>query len=224
MLRNHILIKYCDVFHTAPDAAAYFDQVRQSVGDIPLNIFATVNGYFSTADEGLKAQPSLARELLSPIVRDMVGRFRQNRAGKNSVIFTRPSGLLNLKVLLAVPRLGDEYITTTIGMLALHANDYTDISLPEADPELFAVQNMPVWELHNPRDIANLLARYYFMTHEIYGSDKRIVELFNAEFGESSGSVPIAGLSFEDSFALLFGFYTAAAFAGQERKTAILNL
>lgn len=225
MLRRQILIKYSDVFHTPPDARAYFEQLRRAVGDIPLNIFATVNGYFSAEDAGLESQGSLARELLSGIVRDMIGRFRQNLMLRDVAIFTRPSGLLNLKLLLAVPRPETEpYVSTAVGMLALHANDYTDISLPAADAEVFAVQNMPIWELHNPRDIPDLLARYFFITQEMYASDQRIVSLFQSEFGSQPKSLLIDGLTFEDYFTLLFSLYVAASSAGQDLKTSILNL
>jgi hypothetical protein len=224
MMRRLILIKYSDVFVTAPDAHGYFAQVRRCVGDIPLNVFATINGYFS-AERGLEAQPSLEHELVSGIVNNMVRRFRRRRAkDEDSLIFTRASGLLNLKVLLSVPRPDEAFVSTTVGMLALHANDYTDISLPEADPELFAVENMPIWDLHNPRDIADLLARYYFVLHDMFAGDRRVVELFEEEFKTTPRSVTIDGLAVDDYFALLFGLYTAASSAGREQKTAILNL
>lgn len=224
MLRQHILIKYSDLFQTAPDPIAYFEELRRSVGDIPLNIFATVNGYFSREDAGIKAQGSLVRELVSGIVRDMIGRFRQNLDIRDAVIFTRPSGLLNLKLLLAVSRPGEEYLATTVGMLALHANDYTDIALPEADAIRFAVENLPIWELHNPRDVPDLLARYYFITQRMYGEDERIVSLFQSEFDKHPTSILIDGLTFGDYFALLFSIHAAATSAGEASKTSILNL
>lgn len=225
MLRQRILLKFSDVFQTKPDAAAYYAQVRRCPGDIPLNVFGTVNGYWSAGEAALEAQRSLEHEFAGGIVGDMLARFRMRLSSRrDSLIFTRASGLLNLKVLLAVPRSEHEFLVEPVGLMGLHANDYTDISLTAPDAELFAVQNMPVWEAHNPRDIANLLARYYFISQTIYAQDDRVVALFKSEFGTSPSTATIDGLPFDDYFALLFGLYTAASAAGRDQKTAILKL
>jgi hypothetical protein len=220
----HILIKHTDVFETPRSATSYFDLLQRCGGDIPLNIFATVNALFSAGEPALQAQPSLEAELLNDSTKSRVQRLRRRvRAGRDSLIFTRASGLLNLKVLLSVRRDKPPYRATAVGGVALHANDYVDISLNDADPEIFAVQNMPVWEIYNPREVAPLLARYYFVTQEMFGTDDRIVKLFEDEFGTKPADTPIDGLTFDDYLALLFGIYTRASAGVRDAKTSIIE-
>ena len=60
-----------------------------------------------------------------------------------------------------------------MGAVGLHANDYIDISLPEADATTLMMQMLPVWEIYNPRDIGALLRRYDTTFRELFSADTR---------------------------------------------------
>jgi|GEM_PF-1689527 len=221
-MRTRILLKHTDVFDAPRNPRIYFEQLRRCGGDIPLNIFATVNAFFSAGDPGFEAQPSLEAELLSDSIKNRVKHFRKRIIGKDdSLIFTRAAGLLNLKALLSVRR--DKCRLTAVGAVALHANDYLDISLAQPDAEILAVQNLPVWEIYHPREVWSLLARYYLVTQELFAGDERIVQLFHDEFGTRPETTAIDGLLFDDYFALFFGIYSRVVAGARNSKTSIVE-
>jgi hypothetical protein len=190
-------------------------------GEIPLNICATISSLFSTGS-GLDAQQSLEAELLADSAKNKVARFRRANAGQRSLIFTRATALLNLKCLLATKRL-EKYSRTAVGAVALHANDYLDITLPKADATLLMVQYLPVWEIYNPRDVGAVLRRYAYMFDEMVRHDERIISLFKRELEMTPDDLRIDGLKIDDYFALLFGLYTIASNSAGSLKTSIID-
>src|SRR5438874_395156 len=110
MLSSRLLIKWSDVFECPRSPQNYYEQVLRCVGDIPLNIFATVNNRFCRENLGPDAQQHLEDEMLSDSIKNKVARLRKREMqGRDSLIFNRAAGLLNLKLLLSMKRVVGRY-------------------------------------------------------------------------------------------------------------------
>jgi hypothetical protein len=218
-----ILIKQSDVYESTPDARGYHQMIMRCGGEIPLNIFATVCSLFSSAF-GIPAQDSLEDELLAASVKNKLARFRKNKVGsRHSAIFTRATALLNLKCLLAAVRPGSKFSKTAVGGMALHANDYIDLSLPEADATVLMTELMPMWEIHNPRDVGQVLRRYYYIFNEILSTNEKVIALFSNELHVHPKLLDIDGLHIDDYVALLFGLFAIAARSASSMRTSIID-
>jgi len=197
--------------------------LRRCSGDIPLNISSTINSLFSSG-AGLQIQNSLEAELLNDSTRNRVARFRQREIkDRPSLIFTRAGGLLNLKALLSIDRRNAKYSVTGPGAIALHANDYLDIELQEADAAILMVQMLPVWELYNPRDVGAVLRRYDYVFHDLFVTDSRVSELLRRELSIDPGEIRVDGVRVDDYLALLFGLYVVAQGGARNLKTSIVD-
>ena len=103
---------------------------------------------------------------------------------------------------------GTVFKRTAIGATMLHANDYVETPEPSrlSQGTLPVIAEFaPVWELYNPRDPKQLLARS-FRLYELIQHDHRVQALFDTPIAD----IKFAGLSFQRYVALLFGIYSNA--------------
>jgi hypothetical protein len=215
------MIKHADLFGEGQRSPTdYYEQLQRCSGMVPLNIFATINNRWIA---GEPAHDSWENEFFSDRTSNGVRRFR-SRIEDNAIVFTRPSALLNLKALLGIQPQISQFKRTAIGATILHANDY----LETVEPSRLSRGTLPViaefapaWELHNPRDTKQLLARSLYL-YQLLQSDLRMQALFN----QPIASVKFAGLSFHEYVALLFGIYTNARSSIRETPypTSILDV
>ncbi len=222
-----LMAKYSDLLGDGQRSSMnYFEQVRRAVGDIPLNIFSTINNQYTLDPASVEAHRSLEAELLSDSIRNKLRRIRQNTPTKPFVAFTRAGALLNLKLLLATSRPTAPYKPTAVGACALHANDFIE------SPNSGALSSglLPVvtefaatWEIQNPREIAPVLRRCYFIYDHLLKKDERIRKLVSDELGVEVEEVAFSGLPFRSYFPLLFGLYTVARNGVEKERTSIIN-
>ena len=201
-----IMMKYSDLLnHGSRSAGNYFDQLARCSGLIPINVLATINNRWTVNDP---AHDSWEAEFLSDSVRNKAARFR-SRMFEEGIIFTRAGALLNLKLLLGIQPAERVFQATAIGAIALHANDYiesTDTSGLASGTVPAIAEFAPAWELQNIRDPRQLLFRSSYL-YALLREDERVRALFKTPLDD----VPLAGLRFDQYFALLFGIYTSAS-------------
>jgi predicted RecB family endonuclease len=194
---------------------------------MPLNILATANNRFSLDRALPEAQAQLERALLSDSIRNKLARERKLRAGEPpTIVFTRTGAHLNLKLLLGVLRPALIFKATAVGACSLHANDFVESedSTPLRSGLLPVVTEFAAtWEIQNPRELAPLLRRTYYMYDRLLRNDPAIVALVESELGVAVADVQFAGLRFASYFPLLFGLYTVARDAVEKQITSIID-
>ncbi|MGK2860236.1 MAG: nuclease-related domain-containing protein [Thermoanaerobaculia bacterium] len=204
----------------------YSEQLRRASGEMPLNVFATINNLLTLDAGASEAHRSFEEELLSESVRRKLQRLRRDTPNERFVAFTRAGALLNLKLLLAVAPPGAPYYATAVGACALHANDFAQ----SPDTSSLANGRLPVvtefaagWESYNPRDIAPILRRSYYIYDRLLKTDANIRQLVLDHIGVEIEAVAFAGLPYRSYFPLLFGLYTTARRACERQRTSIID-
>jgi len=207
MPQTALMLKFSEVVNGGRRApATYYDEILKCSGDLPLNILATINNLW-VLEHGDTRQTSLAHQFLDVPLKIEAARYLKGAVGDaGGVIFTRIGSLLNLKLLLSVPRVDSGFTNDLIGSVSLHSNDFieTEDSSRLANGTAGVVAEFAaVWELWNPRHAMFLLKRSFYLYSRLLSTNADVQTLFSTPVAE----LRFDDLTFEKYFALLFGIY-----------------
>ncbi len=229
------MLKYSDVLSDTvlgkgtASPKNFHSQLLRCAGDIPTNVFASINNRFTLDKVNGPDQQQLEREFLSPSIASKIAKARKERGGEpDSVVFNRVGALLMLKLLLGTHLPKSPFRATALGACALHVNDYLesmDTSALQHGLLPVVTEFAPIFELQNPPEIGPVLRRFYFIYRTLLQRDQRMRALIREELNVDVNEVTFSGLPFDSYFALLFGIYavTAAGVQAKPFPTSILD-
>jgi len=105
-LTTLLMAKYSDLLGNGERSPAnFYEQLLRLTGEIPFNVFATINNRLSMTPEAADVHAALEREFLNDSLKNKLARLRHREADEVShILFTRLGALIALKLLLGTPR------------------------------------------------------------------------------------------------------------------------
>lgn len=223
-----LIAKYSDLIEERRSPRNFYEQIQRLRGELPLNIFATINNRILAMDRDDGALKALEAEFFSDRLRAKLERARQHSDDNLPfVAWTRFGALLVLKLLLTTHRGEGTTARTAVGACSIHANDYLesgDVSDLRQDLLPIVAEFAAGWDLQNPRDTGTFLRRTSYVYRRLLLQDDRFANLTSSKLGCAPKDLTFCHLTFERYFALLFGLYATVRQGAVSQGTSIINM
>jgi hypothetical protein len=209
-----VYLRYSDVGTGTMDLEQrYWDVLQQTPVAGAIGVLATINGILS---ECRMRNPEVHRELnerfLSADLRSRVSQYKPGGPGV-AVVFNKIGCLQVMRHLILYGnrsvRSADKDVAE-IGELMLLANEFIQPAFQPAQASKLdlLLQFLPVWDLCNPRELANTLSRMFTVLGEILPSADSEVRRLTSKIGIDPSRIKIDDLPLNDFVSAVFGLYS----------------